>query len=87
MSITGIFVWFYWLLTNPYFWIFYMAPSYALVYLGLKSLNPLIQKNDEDRKRDEKYHAFKRHDLDKISHLHCYLSAPFVFIRWIVGWF
>ena len=86
MNIFDIFGWFYWLLTNPYFWLFYLTPSYALVYWGLKSLKPLTPMNDADKERDEKYHAFKRNDLDKIDPFTIYLYAPIIFLKWIGGW-
>ena len=50
-----------------------MVLSFALVHFGLSALKPLVPKNDEDRKRDEKYHAFRRHDLDKINYTMIYL--------------
>ena len=65
--------WIAYLLTSWVFWIFYMIPSYLMAYYGLKTLKPLIPKNQEERDRDEKYHAFRRHDLDKISYVSVYL--------------
>ena len=83
---SSILNWLYWLLTSPYFWIFYLTPSYALVFYGLRSLKPLVPKNDQDRERDAKYHAFRRNDMDRINHLNCYLCAPIIFLKWIIGW-
>lgn len=52
--------WIVGLLTNKWFWIFYMIPSYAILELGLRSLNPVWPKNEEDIERDKKYSAFAR---------------------------
>jgi hypothetical protein len=84
--IFSILAWLQYLFTSPTFWIIYLIPSFGLVHFGLKSLKPLIPRTDGDRERDEKYHAFRRHDLDKINNLMIYLQAPLVLTRWIIGW-
>ena len=84
--ILNILAWFYYLLTSPTFWILYLIPSYGLVHYGLTCLKPLVPTCDEHRKRDEKYHAFRRHDLDKINHFVIYLQAPLIFVKFMFGW-
>ena len=75
------------IITNRIFIFVYLTICYSMINLGLKTLKPLVQKNQADIDRDEKYIAFKRNDMHKISHFLCYLTAPFILIKFCIGWF
>jgi len=44
--------------------------------MALDALKPLRPKNEEDKKRDKKFHAFVRHDLDKVDYFWALLTSP-----------
>lgn len=79
--------WFISVISNKWVILVYLAICYTMTYLGLRTLKPLVQKNDADKKRDEKYHAFRRNDMDRISPVLCYIFAPLVLFKFCTGWF
>lgn len=57
-----------------------------IVEWALSKFKKLQLKSEKDREMAEKYPAFKRNDLHKVSRPILYLLAPLTFLRFMVGW-
>ena len=61
--------------------------SIILIEWALAKLKPMIPKNEADKKRDLQFPEYKRNDIHKINRFVLYLTCPFFFIRFFIGWF
>ena len=77
-------------ITNKWYIMFYILPVCYFIHSSIKSLNKLRPKNKEELERDQKYIAFRRNDLDRItsigSILKIVIMIPLLVPRFIFGW-
>ena len=54
-------------ITNKWVIIFYILPAVYIIWESVRSLNKLKPTNKAELERDQKYIAFKRNDLDRVT--------------------
>jgi len=77
--------WANFILTSKIFWANNIIGALMIEY-ALRGIEPMLPKNEEDEKRDEKYKAFRREDLDQLTRWNLMWYAPVILPRWIIGW-
>ena len=74
-------------ISNKYFIIIYLLLSLALTEYGLKFLGPIVPKTKEDEERDQKFHPFRRNDIQKLNKWKVRLMAPMILPRYLMTWY